>query len=346
MVPDGLHNKIFRSDFLPMKALVYTANEEVIYRDESPPSPTDGEVVVQIEAVGICGSDMHAYLGHDPRRRPPLILGHEAVGTVVDGPEAGQRAVLNPLITCGTCDACLDGRANLCPQRDLIGMYRPGAFAEQIAIPAGNLIPIPTDMDPAHAALTEPAATSVHAVNLAGRASHRPLSECRTLVFGGGSVGLFAALALINQGAEDVCLAETNPLRRQTAKAAGVPQVINPIEQKLASASFDIVIDAVGGQITRGASVAAASPGGVIMHIGLQDNDGGVDFRKLTLQEITWIGTYTYTPVDLRATVAKLHRGAFGDLAWLEQRPLAEGHRAFDDLLHGRSGAPKIVLRP
>lgn len=82
------------------------------------------------------------------------------------------------------------------------------------------------------------------------------------------------------------------------------------------------------------------------MHIGLMDNEGGMDVRRLTLQEITFIGTYTYTPVDMRVTLRKLHAGAFGDLAWLEQRPLSAGAAAFDDLLHGRTAAPKIVLRP
>lgn len=107
-----------------------------------------------------------------------------------------------------------------------------------------------------------------------------------------------------------------------------------------------MVIDAVGGKLTRESAMAAVRPGGVVMHIGLMDNDGGFDARKMTLQEITVIGTYTYTPVDLRTAVAKLYSGAFGKLGWLEQRPLEEGPRAFDHLLHGRTGAPKIVLRP
>ena len=160
-----------------MKALVYTANEEMTYRDEPEPTAQAGDSLVEIEAVGICGSDMHAYLGHDERRVPPLILGHEAVGTVIEGPASGQRVVLNPLITCGVCDHCLDGRQNLCAERDLIGMYRAGAFAEKIAIPERNLISVPDGMAGAHAALTEPGATGLHAVLLAERASHRPLSD-------------------------------------------------------------------------------------------------------------------------------------------------------------------------
>jgi 2-desacetyl-2-hydroxyethyl bacteriochlorophyllide A dehydrogenase len=329
-----------------MKALVYTAEKEVRFQDEPAPEPGPGEVVVAIDAVGICGSDMHAYLGHDARRVPPLILGHEAVGTVLEGSEPGSLVVINPLIACGHCDECQGGRANLCGKRELIGMYRPGAFAERIAVPAGNLIVVPEGMDPAHAALTEPAATAVHAVNLAAKAAHRPISESRVLVIGGGSVGLFAAMAVRDQGASEIYLAETNALRRETVETAGDFRVFDPVSDPARESSFEIVIDAVGGRLSRQAAIAAARPGGIVMHIGLLDNDGGIDIRKMTLHEITLIGTYTYTPVDLRVTVKKLHSGAFGDLRWVEQRSLCEGAQAFDDLLHGRTAAPKIVLCP
>jgi 2-desacetyl-2-hydroxyethyl bacteriochlorophyllide A dehydrogenase len=329
-----------------MKALVYTAEREVRFQDAPAPEPGPGEVVVSIDAVGICGSDMHAYLGHDERRVPPLILGHEAVGRVVEGSASGSLVVINPLITCGHCDDCLGGRANLCGQRDIIGMYRPGALAELVAVPAVNLIEIPADMDPAYAALTEPAATALHAVNLAAKAAYRPISESRALVIGGGSVGLFAAMALRDQGASEICLAETNPLRRRSVESTGVCRVIDPASEPARESRFEIVVDAVGGKLSRDAAIAAVRPGGVVMHIGLLDNEGSMDVRKMTLQEITLVGTYTYTPVDLRATVKKLYSGAFGDLGWVEQRSLSDGAGAFDDLLHRRTGAPKIVLRP
>jgi alcohol dehydrogenase len=329
-----------------MKALVYTAEKEVQFRDEPAPEPGVDEVIVAVDAVGICGSDMHAYLGHDSRRNPPLILGHEAVGTVVDGEAAGSRYVLNPLITCGRCDECLGGRANLCPERDIIGMVRPGALAERVAIPSRNLIAIPDGMDPAHAALTEPAGTAVHAVNLAVKTVHQPIDESRALVIGGGSVGLFAAMALKDQGAAEVHLAETNALRRATVESTDFGRVFDPISNPARESSFEIVVDAVGGKLSREAAIAAVRPGGAVIHIGLLDNDGGIDVRRMTLEEITLIGAYTYTPEDLRITIAKLHSGAFGDLSWVEQRPLSEGASAFDDLLHGRTAAPKIVLRP
>jgi threonine dehydrogenase-like Zn-dependent dehydrogenase len=98
---------------------------------------------LNVEASGICGSDMHAYHGKDPRRVPPLILGHEVAGTVVSGDLEGKRVVINPLITCGRCPLCDTGRSNLCASRELIGMRLAGAYAERVTIPAVNLIPIP-----------------------------------------------------------------------------------------------------------------------------------------------------------------------------------------------------------
>ena len=137
-----------------MKALFYTGTEETEYRDAPEPDPGPNDALVEVEAVGICGSDMHAWHGHDPRRVPPLILGHEACGIVLEGAEPGARVVINPLIACGACEFCRTGRSNLCAGRELIGMRRPGAFAERVALPARNLIPVPAGMDPAKAALT------------------------------------------------------------------------------------------------------------------------------------------------------------------------------------------------
>jgi alcohol dehydrogenase len=106
------------------------------------------------------------------------------------------------------------------------------------------------------------------------------------------------------------------------------------------------VIDAVGAKVTRATALAAVKPGGVVMHIGLQDWASEIDMRKLTLAEITLLGTYTYTMADLRATVRALHEGAFGSLDWLEERPLSEGAQAFSDLDRGLAASAKVLLVP
>ena len=306
-----------------------------------------GEVLVKIEAVGICGSDMHAYHGHDERRVPPLILGHEAVGLAQHGAREGQRVVLNPLITCGVCDDCQGGRSNLCANRELIGMRRAGAFADYISIPERNLLDMPQDMDPIHASLTEPAATALHAVYLAENVLHRPLSESRALILGGGSIGVFAALLLNQKGCTEIVLGDTNPLRRATALQLGVCQVYDPLGGDQPEAdSFELVIDAVGSGRTRAASSTFVKAGGIISHVGLQDNEPGLDTRKLTLSEVTFIGNYTYSPVDLRAATQALYSGALGSLNWVDTRPLNDGATAFRAIHEGTAAAPKIVLLP
>jgi len=333
-----------------MKALVYTQPNEVQLLECPLPDAAPGEVVLKIEAVGICGSDMHAYHGHDPRRKPGLVLGHEFVGRIetsaAPGFERGTRFTGNPLITCGSCEYCAQGRNNLCSNRTMVGMTRPGAFADFMSIPAASLIAMPQQMPAVTAALTEPAATAWHAINLSMRALARPLHECRVLVIGGGAIGMLAALLLKRLGVQRLAVTELNALRRSSIEKHVGCEVIDPRAQSVTEAAFDYVMDAVGSRVTRQQAFAAIKPGGVVMHVGLQDWASEIDMRKLTLAEITLLGTYTYTTADLRATVDALDRGLFGDLAWVEQRPLADGAAAFADLDQGRSAAAKIVLVP
>jgi threonine dehydrogenase-like Zn-dependent dehydrogenase len=143
-----------------------------------------------------------------------------------------------------------------------------------------------------------------------------------------------------------VSVTELNPLRRDAVKKAAHCDAIDPRAQPLPDNSFEFVIDAVGSKITRQQAFSSIAPGGVIMHIGLQDWASEIDMRKLTLAEITLLGTYTYTTADLRATVDALHRGVFGDLTWVEERALQDGPQAFVDLDQGKSASAKIVLRP
>jgi 2-desacetyl-2-hydroxyethyl bacteriochlorophyllide A dehydrogenase len=333
-----------------MKALVYTQPNEVQLHERPDPALADGEVVLRIDAAGICGSDMHAYHGHDPRRKPGLVLGHEFAGTVLHSASAlwqpGQRVTGNPLITCGRCDYCLQGRDNLCANRTMVGMSRPGAFAQAMSIPGRCLIELPDTLGAVQAALTEPAATALHALNLSMRALVRPLPECRVLVLGGGAIGMLAALLLRHYGVAGLVVAEVNALRRASIEAHARCETFDPRQTAASENGFEYVIDAVGSAATRQAALAAVKPGGVVMHIGLQDWASEIDMRKLTLAEITLLGTYTYSQADLRATVAALARGVFGDLSWVERRPLADAPRAFDDLHHGRLATAKVVLEP
>ncbi|WP_439494713.1 zinc-dependent alcohol dehydrogenase [Bosea sp. (in: a-proteobacteria)] len=327
-----------------MKALVYTGPNGLVFRDEPDPVPQADEVLVRVEAVGICGSDMHAYHGFDARRPPPLILGHEAAGRIATGPRAGERVTINPLVVDPACPYAIEGRWHLSPTRQIISMPpRPGAFAELVRIPQRNLTPVPDAMPIAHAALAEPVAVSWHAVRIGLQRLHQPLAACRVVVLGGGAIGLAAGLVARLFGARDLVIGETNPQRRATVAAEGIA-VYRPGEDEPDDNSADLVIDAVGADATRAAACRMARPGGVIVHVGLLPGQGGLDIRKLTLQEITLAGVYCYTPADFGQTVEALAQGRLGTLGWTERRPLREGARAFADIDAGRVGAAKIIL--
>ncbi len=320
-----------------MKALVYTDVETLEYRNFADPEPGPDEVLVRIDSVGICGSDMHAYLGHDDRRPAPLILGHEGAGVTADG----RRVTINPLVNDPNSAASRSGRENLCPSRQIISMPpREGAFAEYVAIPERNLIEVPSHITLEQAALAEPIAVSWHAVRL-GLAALHPADERRAHVIGGGAIGLAAALALTAMGVEQVTLSEPNAARATYLRDTCGIAVVDTPEQDI-----PLVIDAVGFASTRAVASALVSPGGVILHIGLGSSEGGLDIRRITLQEITLIGTYTYTAQDFRDTCNAMFKGRLGTLDWIETRNLSDGAAAFTDIRAGKTLAPKTILKP
>ncbi|MEP2533158.1 alcohol dehydrogenase catalytic domain-containing protein [Shimia sp.] len=324
-----------------MKALVYEGVETLTFRDVPDPTPGPDEQLIRISAVGICGSDMHAYLGHDDRRPAPLILGHEAAGVIVGGARDGERVTINPLVTCGSCYACENGRENLCPTRQIISMPpREGAFAQYVAMPPQNLVTVPDHVALKKAALAEPLAVGWHAVKLALEALH-PAMDQSALVLGGGAIGLAAALALRAMGVEDITIVEPNDARR-----AFLNDICLQKAAQSATGQYSIVIDAVGYAATRTTASQLACPGGVMAHIGLGEDMGGLDIRRMTLQEITFIGTYVYTAQDFRNTAQAIFDGSLGDLDWIETRALKDGAAAFAALRSGQIAAPKIILDP
>ena len=329
-----------------MKALVYKGPEQLAFQEMPDPTPIGKEKLIKIDSVGICGSDMHAFLGHDERRPAPLILGHEVSGTIVEGAQQGHRVTINPLVGCGRCPACISGRDNLCPDRKIISMPpKEGGFAQYICMRMENLTVVPDGFSLEKACMAEPIACGWHAVRLAKAALGAQSGGIRALVIGGGAIGVGAALSLIAQGIQDVTVMEPNKKRRDFLRAGNGFSVI-ALEDLADDDHYDLVIDGVGYAPTRASASKAVRPGGVIMHIGLGSAEGGLDIRRVTLQEITFIGTYTYTAADFRAAAAAMFDGRLGALDWYEVRPLEVGAQAFADIRQGQVAAPKIILKP
>lgn len=325
-----------------MKALIYTAPYESQFGEVDAPEARQGEVIVDLSFCGICGSDMHAWHGHDDRRVPPLVLGHEAVGVARSGQYQGQRVAINPLMTCGQCPACTSGATHLCPDREMIGMRRPGGFAEAVAIRESNLFVLPDHLAFENAALAEPLACCVHAVRLMTYDYTTP-KDARAVVLGGGAIGLLSALVLSAMGYHDIWIAETNALRRQMLSQCIDANIYNPMDQKPEGKPVMMVMDAVGTGRTRQSSTALIAPGGTIVHIGLQDSEPGLDTRYLTLQEVTFKGTYCYTDADFTEALDLLAAGKINGQDFAEIRPLADGASGFLDIHNGKA-PPKIIL--
>jgi L-iditol 2-dehydrogenase len=213
-----------------------------------------------------------------------------------------------------------------------------------VALPERNLLGVPDNLPIEKAALCEPLACAWHAVRLGVAGSIIPAPVARALVIGGGPIGLGVALSLAAFGIREIGIVEPNAVRRPTLERAGDFKVVAASEE--CGNEFDFVADAYGGEASRTAASRAVRPGGVIVHIGLADAAGGLDVRRMTLQEVTFIGSYCYTMTDFADTFAAMIAGRLGALDWFETRPLADGPQAFADIRAGRNAAPKIVLRP
>lgn len=327
-----------------MKALVYTDIEELTYRDVPDPEPQHQEVLVEVKSVGVCGSDMHAWKGHDERRPAPLILGHEVAGITT----AGQRVTVNPLVTCMACSYCTSGQTNLCPKRQILSMApRQGGFAQYITIPKRNIVPIPDTVSYNQAALAEPVSVAWHCIALANELSTRPMADSNLLILGGGAIGLASALVAAQHRPDGIFIAETNLSRHEKIAGAGEFTVFDPRTSPLPeNRLFDIAIDAFGGTQTQKMASRHICPGGTIINVGLAGGEVGLDIRKMTLQDIRFAGSYTYTHEDFVNTTRAMFSGKLGPLDWIETHSLSAGAGIFRQLNEGRIATPKVILNP
>jgi threonine dehydrogenase-like Zn-dependent dehydrogenase len=316
-----------------MQALVYTGPLTLELQDVPEPEPQPGEVVVDVGAVGICGSELEGFRSQSPFRVPPLIMGHELAGLRQDD---GALVAVNPLLACGRCDLCLRGRRNICRRRALVGISRSGGFAERVAVPESACVTLPDGMTAERAALAEPLANAVHAWRLALGQDQSP---ARVGIIGAGMLGLAVALVVRRAGIADVMISDVNADRLASAERAGAGTAATALEGE-----FDVVFDAVGSAATRAASVDRLRPGGTAVWIGLHGPEAGFDGQALIRSEKRIVATFAYLERDFAAAV-DLAAG-LEDTSWVTSRPLAEGVETFLGLLEAPGAAAKTLLIP
>jgi 2-desacetyl-2-hydroxyethyl bacteriochlorophyllide A dehydrogenase len=337
-----------------MKALVLVGVEQMEMRELPVPTPQSGEVLLSVSTAGICGSDIHGFLGHSPRRRPPLVLGHEAVGVVaeahpsVDGVRAGRRVYVNPLISCGTCTACLAGRQNTCDRWRLLGMDRVnGAYAQFVAVPAAQLRLIPDHIPDRQAVWAEPLANIVHCFRIS--ISETPNSLA---VLGAGTMGALTIMLARARGIGQILVVDRNKARLETALAIGADRVFNSddgdVVERLRDAAsaqgVDFAIDAVGAAQTRRAAAAVTRRGGRMAFLGLGENETPLPFIEMIRNEQTIFTTFAYTPRDFLDSIRLIESGRLTLDRWTEQRPLDQGQAGFMKMAHDPGATLKLLL--
>jgi 2-desacetyl-2-hydroxyethyl bacteriochlorophyllide A dehydrogenase len=340
-----------------MRVIVWKGPRQMEINDLAVPKPKAGEVLIKVHSVGICGSELSGFLGENSLRVPPLIMGHEFSGIVAQPGDRvtrfkeGDGVVVNPLITCGECYFCCRGLQNLCKQRKLVGVHIPGAFAEFVAVPEANCLPISaTALSLLVNSVAEPMACSVRAVRVGG-----VQTGDRVMVLGAGTIGLLSIVTVREAGGSVVLMSEKNPGRLATAKAWGVPHICNPVEEDAVQLcqrvtdglGADVVIDAVGSTITRQTAIQAVRAGGRVVWIGLHTAEGTVPANYIVRSEIQITGSFAYTPADFQQAVKILSEGKVrAEGTWLEERSLEACAASFAELIDNPPSIAKIILHP
>ncbi len=340
-----------------MRVLELKEFRQLVVADREKPAAGPGEVLIDVVATGICGSDIHGYTGENGRRVPGQVMGHETVGRIAalgagtdgSGLALGQPVTFNPLISCNTCEACTAGQQQHCPERTVIGVNPAivSAFAEQVAVPADNVVVLSADTPIVYGALIEPLAVAFHAVRRArlGAGQH-------VLVIGGGPIGQSVILAALQEGAARVLVSEMDPARRALCERLGATALdpaAAPLDQQVRAAFgklADTTVDAVGIKPTIASALDATKFGGVVVLVGMGSPELGFSAYRVSTEEREIVGSFCYNNQDFRDAAAWVDQGS-PVLAELISREVAmeDADAAFAGLAAADGTAGKVLVR-
>jgi len=332
-------------------AILQQPGEPLALAERPDPEPEADELLLRVDACGICGSDLHV---SDAYPLPGLVLGHEFCGTVeaagptAGGYEIGDRVAALSLTTCGTCAACLSGRPRKCPSAVMVGIERPGGFAEYVTMPARNVFRLPNTLDAQHGALIEPLAVALHTVD---RAALEPGGH--VLVVGGGPVGLAVALWARQLGAGEVVVSDPVANRRSLAERVGASATVDPTAEdvgdtfeRLTGERPGTVIECVGtpGLIQHATDVAAVDATVVIAGVCMAP-DTLLPIVPMT-KELDVRFAFYYRARDYDTAISMIDRERIDPL------PLVTSEVSLDELpsrfqsLKSPSDDCKVLVRP
>jgi len=298
-----------------MTAAVCSGDGQIEVERVPVPEPSPDEVLVEVAACGICGSDLH--LVFDRYARPGAILGHEWSGTVASADRAGggwspgDRVVFNPSPGCGTCRPCRRGRPSVCVSRTVADIREMrGAFAQYLTASTTNLARIPDELSLRQAALAEPTAIALHAVGLAGIEA-----DDRVLVTGAGPVGLIITAVLAARGVSDITVSEPVAARRRRAEAVGAARTVEPGDLgvpaagSIASGAYAAVFECSGRADAAASALAQLDAAGTLVFVGTGPEPVPVNHNRMIVLELEALGAYNYDAAGFRPALQLLEHG-------------------------------------